>query len=148
VIVIDSSVATKLIFAEEHSGLAESLLADNIARGESAVGPPLLPIEFTNVVRQRMRREGLSYDEAVSALDRFFSQPIAIHQGSDSSRQSLHRRALALAATFDLPAAYDAHYLALAESVNCAFWTADERLLRGLAGRFPLARSLTDYAPN
>ena len=40
----------------------------------------------------------------------------------------LHQRAWELARYFGLPAAYDAHYLALAEMADCAFWTADKRL--------------------
>ena len=33
-----------------------------------------------------------------------------------------------LAHRFGIPAAYDAHYLALAEVEKCELWTADERL--------------------
>ncbi len=54
----------------------------------------------------------------------------------------LHARALALALRYAQPQAYDAHYLALAESLNCEFWTADERLYRALRGELTWVRWL------
>jgi predicted nucleic acid-binding protein len=36
-----------------------------------------------------------------------------------------------------LPAAYDAHYLALARSLDVEFWTADARLARQVGERGP-----------
>ncbi|NPA27193.1 MAG: type II toxin-antitoxin system VapC family toxin, partial [Chloroflexi bacterium] len=49
----------------------------------------------------------------------------------------LHLEALALAHELNLPAAYDAHYLALARRMNAEFWTADQRLAKAVARRFP-----------
>ncbi len=52
----------------------------------------------------------------------------------------LHARALALAARLDLPAAYDAHYLALAEWLGGELWTADGRLARAVGASLPWVR--------
>jgi predicted nucleic acid-binding protein len=41
--------------------------------------------------------------------------------------------------------AYDSVYLAVARAFGMEFWTADQRLLRQLAGRFPEVRFLGDY---
>ena len=49
----------------------------------------------------------------------------------------LHRRALQLAETLSLPAACDAHYLALAERLGAEFWTADARLVRAVQNTLP-----------
>jgi len=49
----------------------------------------------------------------------------------------LHRRALELAEKLSLPAAYDAHYLAVAEWLGGEFWTADKRLARTVHASLP-----------
>jgi predicted nucleic acid-binding protein len=53
-----------------------------------------------------------------------------------------HRRSLALAAELDIASAYDAHYLALAEELDCELWTADSRLYNAVRDRFPRIRML------
>ena len=57
----------------------------------------------------------------------------------------LHRQALILADAFGLPAAYDAHYLALAEHFECELWTADRRLLRAVGSGPPFVRPIAEY---
>ena len=45
---------------------------------------------------------------------------------------NLHGKALEMASRFGQGAAYDAHYLALAESLRCELWTADEKFYRSV----------------
>ncbi len=47
---------------------------------------------------------------------------------STDTDKELHRQAFDLAEQLHLPAAYDAHYLALAKSQDAEFWTLDQRL--------------------
>jgi predicted nucleic acid-binding protein len=62
------------------------------------------------------------------------------------SPPGMHQLALTIADDHDLPAAYDAHYLALSDLLGCEFWTADVRLLRRVQGALPFVRWLGDYA--
>ncbi len=143
-ICIDASVAAKLILdEEERSERALVLYTDAVRTNEPIVAPPLLPIEVTNILRQRMRvQDGISVMEATTLLDKFLALPFTIHNPS-----WLHREALALADTHGLPAAYDAHYLALAEHLGCECWTDDQRLLRRVGDRLPFVRPIADYIP-
>jgi predicted nucleic acid-binding protein len=47
----------------------------------------------------------------------------------------LHRQALKIARRENLPASYDAHYLALAERLEIEFWTGDRRLFNAVRSR-------------
>ncbi len=49
-----------------------------------------------------------------------------------SGDAELHRQALKIAQRYNLPATYDAHYLALAERLGIEFWTADRRLFNAV----------------
>ncbi len=71
-------------------------------------------------------------EEAHAALQAALAFDIHLY-GDDR----LHSRAFALAQRFSLPAAYDAHYLALAERLEAEFWTADERLVRKVEAQLP-----------
>ena len=53
--------------------------------------------------------------------------------------------ALDIADAYGLPAAYDAHYLALADLLGCEFWTDDRRLLRQVSHDLLFVRWLGDF---
>ena len=137
----DASVAIKWILNEERSDRAWALYDAVVQVDESIVAPPLLPLEVTNILRQRMRANpGLSLIDATAQLNDFLALPIDYHNPT-----GLHYQALVLADALGLPATYDAHYLALAEYFNCELWTDDQRLLRHVANRLPFVRWIGDH---
>jgi predicted nucleic acid-binding protein len=141
VICADASVAVKWILDEERSDRARALYSAVVQTSESIVAPPLLPLEVTNILRQRMRtRDGLSLDAATQHLDDFLALAIEFHNPT-----GLHFQALVLADALGLPATDDAHYLALAEHLGCELWTDDQRLLRQVAESLPFVRWIGDH---
>ncbi len=120
---VDAGVLIKLVMAEEDSDRADALWEQWKEDGVKVVSPALLLFELTSVLRNKVHRGLLEPEEGKRAFDTVHRLPVQVLAPSD-----LHRRAWELATRFNRPAAYDAHYLALAEMMNCEFWTADERL--------------------
>ena len=137
----DASVVAKWFLEEEWTDRARALLRDTLDANEPIVAPPLIAYEVTNILRLRLRASpGLPLEHALAFLDYFLSIPIELRLPP-----GLHRRALVLADEFGLPAAYDAHYLALAEEFACDLWTDDRRLLRALEGRLPFVQPISGF---
>ena len=78
--------------------------------------------------------------EGEDYLRRFLRFTISV-----ASPVGIYEQALRRAQELNHPAAYDAHYIALAQIVGCDFWTADQRLLNALNGRLPFVRDLANY---
>lgn len=51
-----------------------------------------------------------------------------------------------MASRLNQGAAYDAHYLALAEEFGCELWTADERFFRAVSSGVDNVHWLGDYS--
>lgn len=138
-VAVDASVFGKLLFPEEYSDLADALVADALAAGDRIVGPHLLPVEVTTIIRRQMRAARLPLVEAQEILGGFLAYPIELIEDA-----GLHREALALTARFSL-GAHDAHYVALVQLLGCDVWFADVRVMRAVAGRLPFVRWLGHY---
>ena len=106
------------------------------------IAPHLFEYEVTSALLRKAIRGVLSLDEARGALHTALGMKVALLDPPGLSQQALE-----LAVRFNRPAAYDAHYLALAEHLGCAFWTADERLCNAVRSDFPYIRWLGDYRP-
>lgn len=83
-------------------------------------------------MRKWVYRGLVSHADAETVLDVLTSYPITIVVDN-----GLLRRAYELATALNLPTAYDAQYLAVADRYECPFWTVDERLYNTIKGRFP-----------
>lgn len=141
-IAVDASLAVKLVLPEEHSDKTKDLYRAAIAAGERLVAPPLLPIEVTNILRQKMRgaQPSLTLEDARELLKQFLAFPVEL-----SVPDMLYQRALELADQYGLVAAYDAHYVALAEALGCDLWTDDRRLIQTLDGKLSFVKWIGDY---
>ena len=96
------------------------------------IAPTLLCYEVTNVFH-RMRRAGQLLDtEAQQSLNNALNLSIRFY----GDRQ-LHQQALEIAQQFNLPAAYDAHYLALAQRFKAVLYTGDKRLFNTVHPTLP-----------
>jgi len=139
-IAVDASVAVKWVLPDEdRADLAQELLDRTLASGESLIAPALLTFEVTNIVRQQIRRGIVDSANGLGLLSDVLDLPV-----ERWSPPGLHERALILAVAFALPAAYDAHYVALAEFAGCDCWTDDRRLVRQVGGRLPALRWIGD----
>jgi predicted nucleic acid-binding protein len=143
VICFDASVAAKLVLPEAYSDSAWAIYAAAEASNDTVVAPYLLPFEVANIVRKRMVRNAMSLQDADDALDRFLRLPFAL-----LSPPRLHRDALQLSDSFGLRAAYDAHYVVLAQSLGCDLWTDDAELIQVISPHLPFVRSIATYKPD
>ena len=116
--------------------LWESLLGQN----RELVAPRLLTYEVTAALWRKVWRGLLPQEEAQRAVKAALDIGVTL-----LDPPGLSERAFELAAHFRRPAAYDAHYLALAERLSCPFWTADERLYNAVYADFPLIHWLGNY---
>lgn len=86
--------------------------------------PALCDVEVVAALRRALQLRSLSLPRAMEALDDYLDLPLSRH-----GHQALVHRVLDLRANFS---AYDATYVALAESMRCALLTMDDSLARAV----------------
>ena len=136
-VVVDASVAFKWLVEEEHSDKATALARLWDDEGARLAAPHLMLFEVANALHRRVARGDFAVDVAAGLMEDLMSLGIAFHHAPD-----LHRRALELASELQQGAVYDAHYLALAESLDCDLWTADQRFHRAVSAHIEHVRWL------
>ena len=124
-VVVDASVAIKWLVREEHTDKALAILSAWHDEDLIPTAPYLLPFEVANALHRKVIRDQLTVRDTARMISQLLSSRLELHQTAE-----LHVRALQLATELQQGAAYDAHYLALAESFGCELWTADERFYR------------------
>lgn len=122
-VIIDASVAAKLLFQEPETPAAERLFRTASAR---RLAPDLLPIELASVVRKRRRKGELTRDDAIATFELIASLPIELVP-CDPLLPAAFEIALSLDRTV-----YDALYVAAAIAEGGVMVTSDARLVRSM----------------
>ena len=112
VVVVDASLALKWVLSETDSNTAIALLQTWNTDKIEIIAPALFTYEATNILYRHIVTNKLSYEEVKKLLTKLFSIGILLNFVQHSE---ISIRAMELSHRFGLPAAYDAHYLALAE---------------------------------
>ena len=120
---VDASLVIALLVPERFSKSCFDLWGKWVAADIGAIAPQLLRYEITSVLYRKAVTNQVSFSDAKKALDRYLVMDIA-----SVDTATLSSRAFELAKQFKQPNTYDCHYLALAEQLNCPFWTLDHRL--------------------
>lgn len=139
---VDASIVVAMITPEAQTALAQALWASFLNREHPVAAPRLFRYEVTSALRRKVVRRELDLDVARDALDLALRLKITFLDPPGLSEQAFE-----LAERFARPATYDAHYLALAEQLQCAFWTGDERLYNAVHQGFPHIRWLGNFRP-
>ena len=125
---------------EDDSDKAHAALQSWVAQDITRIATHLMPFEVANALHRRVLRGELNVGDSIRMMARLLASRLELHQPPD-----LHVRALQLASLLKQNAAYDAHYLALAESFVCELWTADERFYRSASPSIDNVRWLGEF---
>ena len=119
-IVLDSSVALKWVFAdEEGAGHAERVRDEHISAKNEIAVPALFFYEIANVLATKVK---LPAEEALEAFDLINAFELNVHE-LDSTE---YAEAITFAMKLKV-SVYDASYHVLANRLGCRFLTADRK---------------------
>lgn len=127
-IVIDANITVALFVNLPYSSQAERLFRLWRQQDIELFAPALWPAEVISALRKMITAGQMSSDDArlaLASLERFPVQVIV-------PDAALMDSSLIWAEKLNQTVAYEAQYIALAESLAAEFWTADQRLLRSL----------------
>ena len=126
-IVLDSSVALKWIFADEdNADHAERIRDDHVSGKNEIAVPTLFFYEIANVLATKVE---LPPKEALEAFELVSSFEVDVHELDNS--EFLEAMALAIKQKISV---YDASYHVLASRLGCRFLTADRKFWEKVKG--------------
>ena len=138
-VVIDSSVCVKWFTLESDTTQARLVFQDYESGTVDLLAPEVIYPEFGNIIWKKQIFQGLPATEAKTALDAF--QEIVIRS---TSTKELLNDAFEIAVKHKR-SFYDSLYLALSVRENCAFITADAKLVNAVKADFPKIILLADW---
>ncbi|MBN1259742.1 MAG: type II toxin-antitoxin system VapC family toxin [Anaerolineae bacterium] len=131
-ICVDSSLVIPYVADHPLSEAAVSVWKQWQQQRSQIHAPLLLRYEIVNALHRYIVHELITGEMATFALRSALALPIIFH-----GDQALHYRAQSIALAYGLSVTYDAHYLALAESLKADFWTAERRLFTAVHKALP-----------
>jgi predicted nucleic acid-binding protein len=140
-VVVDASLVLRLVIDEPGSVAVQALWEAWKENRTFIVAPTLLIYEAVNGLHRAWKGGWLTVDEVKESITLLIRFPIHYY-----SPQELADRAAQLARDFQLEATYDTFYLALAEMLNCEFWTGDRRLYNAVQRKAKFVHSIWEGA--
>jgi predicted nucleic acid-binding protein len=125
-LVLDANLIASLAIPLPYSVAATAQILTWKRQGITLAGPSLWSYEVNTVLRKAVVAGYLPADQ----LDYALSQIRRINVQAVSATLDLHRLAQVWAEKLGQSKTYDSAYLAVAESLQADFWTADRRLAR------------------
>jgi predicted nucleic acid-binding protein len=139
-VVCDSGIILATVLIESSSAQAKALLRSWHDQNMQLAAPSLFRYEIVAVVRKYVHRGILTHDAGIRTRDLLLAEPVQLMMDD-----ALLRRGYELATRFNRPTAYDTQYLAVAERLQCEFWTADERLANAVKQDLTWVKWLGDF---
>ncbi len=129
---VDASFIIAWLIPTQRTAAVSQRMAEYLDGKDEFVAPPLLEAEVVSTLRHWAFQRRLTREEGREMVQDFLLLGIVIEAPPD-----LPTRAYDLATALNLPRAYDACYLALAELLSCELLTLDERLYNAAGKEFP-----------
>ena len=126
-ICVDASLVMRLVLSGEKGSPIFQLWQGWFEANAILIAPSLIFYEITNALHQQFRHQLLEVEE----VNRAFQTSLELGIRTVNNPQ-MHQRAAEIARIWKLNAAYDAHYVALAEQEQAACWTADKKLVKAV----------------
>ena len=121
---LDASILVRFLVSGDPGSPIANSVESWLEAGYSLIAPTLIFYEIGNALHQHVRHQMLTSHEADTAFQLALNFNLVTMMDTD-----LHKRAVQMAQMLQLPATYDAHYLALAERMGAEFWTLDGKLV-------------------
>ncbi len=141
-LVLDASVAIKAILPNPLQGNCQALIK-NFAEIQP-VAPALWAHETTSAIAKTVHFSQITEDEGRRALEQLNALGVRLFVPDADQNRAAFDWTLRL----QRASAYDSYYLALAQALECDFWTADNRLFNALKGSdFKWLRWIEEISP-
>ncbi len=128
-IVIDANLLIVLVSQDSRKTFVQEKLAEAVQQGIPLHAPSLCLYEVANGLTRAIAAKLFAQADVSAAFEQFKRLPIAYHSLDDGAR------VVEIALLLKRQNAYDAAYLALAESLDAELWTLDGPLYRNAVGQ-------------
>lgn len=140
IVCVDASIFVRYL-TEPNDVDVESRFVAWIESGVEFVAPLLTRYEVANALHRYARSGQRTVSETELAMTQFLDMQVRL-----ATNPSIHIAALRLARRMNAAAAYDAHYVAVAQQESAELWTADRRLYDAARAILPAVSLLVSRA--
>jgi predicted nucleic acid-binding protein len=127
-VVLDANLLVVLALDDERAPLVEAKMREWAGAAETFHAPALMPYEAANAVLRAAVAGGLGLDVVAQIWATILAVPVTLHPLAEAVA------VIAIAQRLGRQSAYDAAYVALAQTLNAQLWTLDGPLARNARG--------------